>query len=39
MRFWDLVSLIIENLNRRKGRVVLTAVGVVLGTAAGVVLV
>ena len=39
MRFWDLVSLIIENLNRRKGRVVLTAVGVVIGTAAVVLLV
>lgn len=39
MRFWDLVSLIIENLNRRKGRVVLTAIGVVIGTAAVVLLV
>ncbi len=39
MRFWDLVSLIFENLSRRKGRVVLTAVGVVIGTAAVVLLV
>ncbi len=39
MHFWDLVSLISENLRRRKGRVVLTAVGVVIGTAAVVLLV
>ncbi len=39
MRFWDLVSLIFENLSRRKGRVALTAVGVVIGTAAVVLLV
>jgi putative ABC transport system permease protein len=39
MRFLDLVSLILYNLNRRKGRVLLTAVGVVIGTAAVVVLV
>ncbi len=39
MRFIDLVSLIIYNLGRRKGRVLLTAVGVVIGTAAVVVLV
>ncbi len=39
MHFWDFVSLIIENLNRRKGRVALTAVGVVIGTAAVVLLV
>ena len=39
MRFWDLVSLISENLRRRKGRVLLTAVGVVIGTAAVVLLV
>ena len=39
MRFWDLVSLIIENLRRRKGRVVLTAMGVVIGTASVVLLV
>jgi putative ABC transport system permease protein len=39
MRFWDLFSLIIENLNRRKGRVALTAIGVVIGTAAVVLLV
>lgn len=39
MRFWDFASLIFENLNRRKGRVILTAVGVVIGTAAVVLLV
>ncbi|MFZ3071104.1 MAG: ABC transporter permease [Anaerolineaceae bacterium] len=39
MRFIDLVSLIFANLSRRKGRVVLTAVGVVIGTAAVVTLV
>ncbi len=39
MRFSDLVSLIVYNLGRRKGRVLLTAVGVVIGTAAVVVLV
>ena len=39
MRFWDLISLIFSNLNRRKGRVVLTAMGVVIGTAAVVLLV
>jgi putative ABC transport system permease protein len=39
VRFFDLVSLILYNLNRRKGRVLLTAVGVVIGTAAVVVLV
>ncbi|MDX9863555.1 MAG: ABC transporter permease [Anaerolineaceae bacterium] len=39
MRFWDLLSLILSNLNRRKGRVVLTAMGVVIGTAAVVLLV
>ncbi len=39
MRFFDLFLLIIENLGRRKARVALTAVGVVIGTAAVVVLV
>jgi len=39
MKFFDLISLIFENLGRRKGRVVLTAIGVVIGTAAVVVLV
>lgn len=39
MRFFDLVGLILYNLSRRKGRVVLTAVGVIIGTAAVVVLV
>lgn len=39
MRLIDLLSLIVDNLGRRKGRVVLTAVGVVIGTAAVVVLV
>ena len=39
MKFRDLFELILYNLNRRKGRVALTAVGVVIGTAAVVVLV
>jgi putative ABC transport system permease protein len=39
MRFLDLVGLILYNLNRRKGRVALTAIGVIIGTAAVVVLV
>jgi len=39
MRFIDLLTLILENLGRRKARVALTAVGVVIGTAAIVVLV
>jgi putative ABC transport system permease protein len=39
MRILDLLNLIFYNLNRRKGRVVLTAVGVVIGTAAIVILV
>ncbi len=39
MRLIDLLSLIAENLGRRKARVALTAIGVVIGTAAVVVLV
>jgi putative ABC transport system permease protein len=39
MKFLDLVSLVFYNLSRRKGRVVLTAIGVVIGTAAVVILV
>ncbi|HEY5669560.1 MAG TPA: ABC transporter permease [Anaerolineales bacterium] len=39
MRFIDLLLLILDNLARRKARVALTAVGVVIGTAAVVVLV
>jgi putative ABC transport system permease protein len=39
MRFWDLFNLILDNLGRRKGRVALTAIGVVIGTAAVVVLI
>lgn len=39
MSVFDLISLVIENLARRKGRVALTAVGVVIGTAAVVLLV
>src|SRR3990170_3217655 len=39
MRAFDLLRLILENLGRRKARVGLTAVGVVIGTAAVVVLV
>ena len=39
MSIFDLISLIIYNLSRRKGRVVLTAIGVVIGTASVVTLV
>jgi len=39
MSLLDLLTLIIDNLARRKGRVALTAVGVVIGTAAVVLLV
>jgi putative ABC transport system permease protein len=39
MRLLDLLRLIAENLGRRKTRVALTAIGVVIGTAAVVVLV
>lgn len=39
MKPFDLLRLIFGNLNRRKGRVALTAVGVVIGTAAVVILV
>lgn len=39
MRFTDFISLIIDNLSRRKGRVLLTAIGVMIGTAAVVTLV
>jgi putative ABC transport system permease protein len=39
MKFLDLVRLIVNNLNRRKGRVALTAIGVIIGTAAVVILV
>src|SRR3972149_8808511 len=39
MRPGDLIRLVLENLGRRKARVGLTAVGVVIGTAAVVVLV
>ncbi|PWB71705.1 MAG: hypothetical protein C3F07_13170 [Anaerolineales bacterium] len=39
MKFFDLLRLIVGNLNRRKARVALTAIGVVIGTAAVVVLV
>ncbi|MCC6189830.1 MAG: ABC transporter permease [Anaerolineales bacterium] len=39
MRVSDLIALILENLGRRKARVALTAVGVVIGTAAVVLLV
>ena len=39
MNFLDLLRLITGNLNRRKARVGLTAVGVVIGTAAVVILV
>lgn len=39
MKFLDLLRLITGNLNRRKARVGLTAIGVVIGTAAVVILV
>jgi putative ABC transport system permease protein len=39
MKLRELLSLIFQNLNRRKGRVFLTAIGVVIGTAAVVILV
>lgn len=39
MKFFDLLRLILGNLGRRKARVALTAVGVVIGTAAVVILV
>jgi putative ABC transport system permease protein len=39
MGFFDLISMIFDNLGRRKARVILTAVGVIIGTAAVVVLV
>jgi len=39
MKFSDLFRLVINNLNRRKARVGLTAIGVVIGTAAVVILV
>ena len=39
MGFFDLLALIFDNLGRRKARVALTAIGVVIGTAAVVVLV
>jgi putative ABC transport system permease protein len=39
MKFFDLLGIIVDNLGRRKGRVVLTAVGVIIGTASVVLLV
>ncbi len=39
MSFFDLIALIIDNLSRRKARVALTAIGVIIGTSAVVVLV
>ncbi len=39
MRIVDLISLIADNLKRRKGRVALTAIGVIIGTAAVVTLI
>ncbi len=39
MGFVDLLTLILDNLGRRKARLALTAVGVVIGTAAVIVLV
>ena len=39
MSIFDLLALVMDNLGRRKGRVALTAIGVVIGTSAVVVLV
>ena len=39
MKFVDLLRLVLGNLSRRKARVALTAIGVVIGTAAVVILV
>ena len=39
MRFFDLLRLVFDNLSRRKGRVALTAIGVVIGTASVVLLI
>jgi putative ABC transport system permease protein len=39
MKFLDLIRLIFGNLSRRKARVALTAIGVIIGTAAVVILV
>lgn len=39
MKFFDLLRLILDNLSRRKGRVALTAIGVVIGTASVVLLI
>ena len=39
MSIFDLIALVFDNLGRRKGRVALTAIGVVIGTSAVVVLV
>lgn len=39
MNIWELLSLVWENMTRRKGRVALTAVGVIIGTAAIILLV
>jgi putative ABC transport system permease protein len=39
MKFFDLLRLVVGNLSRRKARVALTAIGVVIGTAAVVILV
>jgi putative ABC transport system permease protein len=39
MRFLDLLRLVLGNLGRTRGRVALTAVGVVIGTAAVVILI
>ncbi len=39
MSLMELISFVLENLSRRKGRVAMTAIGVIIGTAAVVVLV
>jgi putative ABC transport system permease protein len=39
MKFWDLISFIVENIKRQKGRVFLTSLGVVIGSASIILLV
>ena len=39
MGFRDLITLVFSNLNRMRGRVIMTAMGVVIGTAAIVILI
>ncbi len=39
MKFGDLFALVLSNLNRMRGRVIMTGMGVVIGTASIVVLI